>query len=73
MLITDPQKVQQEIEKFYSDLCKSDTLSSSENTLNSFLNSPDVQKLSQFDAQVCEGKLTVSPVVFQGVFQGMMD
>ena len=48
MLITDPQKVQQEIEKFYSDLCKSDTLSPSENTLNSFLNNPDVPKLSQF-------------------------
>ena len=60
VLITDPQKVQQEIEKFYSDLCKSDTLSPSENTLNSFLNNPDVPKLSQFDAQVCEGKLTVS-------------
>ena len=60
VLITDPQKVQQEIERFYSDLCKSDTLSPSENTLNSFLKNPDVPKLSQVDAQVCEGKLTVS-------------
>ena len=60
MLITDPQKVQQEIERFYSDLCKSDTLSPSENMLNSFLKNPDVPKLSQVDAQVCEGKLTVS-------------
>lgn len=57
---TDPQKVQQEIERFYSDLCKSDTLSPSENVLNSCLKNPDVQKLSQVDAQVCEGKLAVS-------------
>ena len=60
VLITDPQKVQQEIERFYSDLCKSDTLSPSENMLNSFLKNPDVPKLSQVDVQVCEGKLTVS-------------
>ena len=64
MLITDPQKVQQEIEKeierFHSDLCKTDTLSPSDNTLNSFLKNPDVPKLSQVDAQVCERKLTVS-------------
>jgi len=52
--------VQQEVERFYSDLCKSDTLSPSENMLNSFLKNPDVPKLSQVDAQVCEGKLTVS-------------
>ena len=57
---TDPPKVQQEVERFYSDLCKSDTLSPSENMLNSFLKNPDVPKLSQVDAQVCEGKLTVS-------------
>ena len=60
MLITDPQKVQQEIERFYSDLCKRDTLSPSENIRNSFLKNPDVPKLSQVDVQVCEGKLTVS-------------
>ena len=60
VLITDPRKVQQEIERFYSDLCKSDTLTPSENALNSFLKNPDVPKLSQVDAQVCEGKLTVS-------------
>ena len=46
VLITDPQKVQKEIERFYSDLCKSDTLSPSENMLNSFLKNPDVPKLS---------------------------
>ena len=28
--------------------------------LNSFLENPDVPKLSKVDAQVCEGKLTVS-------------
>ena len=48
--------MQQEIERFYSDLCKSDTPSTSENMLNSFLKNPDVPKLSQVDAQVCEGK-----------------
>ena len=52
--------MQQEIERFYSDLWKSDALSPSENMLNSFLKNPDVPKLSQVDAQVCEGKLTVS-------------
>lgn len=36
VLIKDPQKVQREIERFYSDLCKSNTLSPSENMLNSF-------------------------------------
>ena len=60
VLIADPQKVQQEIERFYSYLCKSDTLSPSENMLNYFLKNPDVPKLSRVDAQVCEGKLTVS-------------
>ena len=54
------KKCNKEIERFYSDLCKSDTLSPSENMLNSFLKNPDVPKLSQVDAQVCEGKLTVS-------------
>jgi len=33
-LITDPQKVRQEIERFYSDLCKSDTLSPPKDKLN---------------------------------------
>ena len=37
VLITEPQTVQREIERFYSDLCKSDTFSPSENMLNSFL------------------------------------
>lgn len=36
VLIKDPKKVQREIERFYSDLGKSNTLSPSENMLNSF-------------------------------------
>ena len=60
VLITDPKKVQQEIERFYSDLCRSDTLTPSENMLNFFLKNPNVPKLSQVDAQVCVGKSTVS-------------
>ena len=58
--ITVPQKVRQEIERFYSDLCKSDTLSPPKDMLTSFLKNPDIPKLSQLDAQVCEGKLTIS-------------
>ena len=59
-LITDPQKIRKEIESFYSDLCKNDTLSPPENILSSFLGNPDIPKLSESDAQVCEGKLTIS-------------
>ena len=59
-LITDPQKIRQEIESFYSDLCKNDTLSPPKTILTSFLGNPDIPKLSQSDAQVCEGKLTIS-------------
>ena len=59
-MITDPQKVRQEIERFYSDLYKSDTLSPPKDMLTSFLKNPDIPKLSQLDAQVCEGKLTIS-------------
>ena len=53
-------KVQQEIERFFSDLYKGDILSLYENMLNPFLENPDVLKLSQVDAQVCDGKRTVS-------------
>jgi len=59
-LITDPRKIRQEIERFYSDLCKSDTLSPPKDILTSFLRNPGIPKLSQLDAQVCEGKLTIS-------------
>ena len=39
---------------------KNDTLSPPENILSSFLGNPDIPKLSESDAQVCEGKLTIS-------------
>lgn len=52
--------MQQEIEIFFSDLYKGDIVSPSENMLNPFLKNPDVLKLSQVDAQVCDGKRTVS-------------
>ena len=48
-LITDPQKIRQEIESFYSDLCKSDILSPPKDVFTSFLSNPDTPKLSQLD------------------------
>ena len=48
-----------EIEKFYSDLYKADSLAPSDNSLTSFLETLEVPKLTTNDAQVCEGKLTV--------------
>ena len=54
-----PKKVLQEIQNFYSNLCKLDPLSPSEDTLNSLLNNPEMPKLSDNDVQICEGKLTV--------------
>ena len=59
VLITDPKKVLHEIQNFYSNLCKLDPLSPSEDTLNSLLNNPEMPKLSDNDVQICEGKLTV--------------
>jgi len=59
-LITDPRKIRQEIERFYSNLFKSDTLSPPIDVLTSFLRNPGIPKLSQLDAQVCEGKLIIS-------------
>ena len=55
-LITDPQKIRQEIESFYSDLCKNDTLLPPKTILTSFLENPDIPKLSQSDAQVLRRK-----------------
>ena len=37
VLVTDPNKVLYEIEKFYSDLYKADSLAPSDNSLTSFL------------------------------------
>ena len=59
VLITDPKTILQEIHNFYSNLCKQDPLSSSEDILNSFLNNPKILKLSGNGIRICDGKLTV--------------
>ena len=59
VLITYPKKIRQEIHNFYSNLCKRDPLSPSEDVLNSFLNNPKIPKLSDNDIRICDGKLTV--------------
>ena len=48
----------QEIQNCYSNLCKRDPLSPSEDTLNSFLNNPEMPEFSDNDVQIGEGKLT---------------
>ena len=60
ILITDPKKILQEIEKFYSDLYKADSLKPSDNLLNSFLANPEIPRLTAENAQACEGKLAVA-------------
>ena len=50
----------QEIERFYSDLYKADSLTPSENLLSSFLENPEIPRLTAENAQACEGKLTVA-------------
>ena len=50
----------QEIEKFYSDLYKADSLKPSENLKNSFLANPEMPRFTAENAQACEGKLTVA-------------
>ena len=59
VLITDPKKILHEIYNFYSNFCKRDPLSPSEDVLNSFLNNPKILKLSDNDIRICDGKLTV--------------
>ena len=59
VLITDPKKILQETCNFYSNLCKQDPLSPSEDILNSFLNNPKIPKLSDNDIRISDGKLTV--------------
>ena len=49
----------QEIQNFYSNLCKRDPLRPTEDMLNSFLNNSEIRKLTNNEAQICEGKLTV--------------
>ena len=58
-LVTDPKKVLLEIEKYYSNLSKSDLLTPSEDLLCSFLNHPRIPRLSVDQVQSCEGALTV--------------
>ena len=60
ILITGPKKILQEIEKFYSDLYKADSLKPSENLLNSFLANSEIQRLTAENAQACERKLTAA-------------
>ena len=60
ILITDPGKILQEIEKFYSDLYKAASVMPSENLLNSYLENPEIPKLTPENAEFCEGKLTVA-------------
>ena len=45
-LVTDPKKVLLEIEKYYSNLSKSDLITPSEDLLCSFLNHPRITRLS---------------------------
>ena len=59
ILITNPKEILQEIEKFYSDLYKADSLTPSENLLRSFLENPEIPRLAAENAQACEGKLMV--------------
>lgn len=59
VLITDPKKVLQEIQQFYSNICKGDPLRPSEEMLNSFLNNSGILKLTNNEACICDGKLTV--------------
>jgi len=49
-----------EIEKFYTDLYKDDSLTPSIDLLNSFLENPEIPRLTADDAQICEGKFTVA-------------
>ena len=54
-LVTDPKKVLLEIEKYYSNLSKSDLLTPSKDLLCSFLNHPRIPRLSVDQVQTCEG------------------
>jgi len=74
-LITNLKGILQEIEKFYSDLYKADSLTPSESLLNTFLLNPEIPRLTAENAQACEGKLTVaeclkSPQLFENKSPG---
>ena len=55
MLITDPKKILQEIQNFHSNLCKRDPLKD----VKLFLNNSEIPKLTDNEARICDGKLTV--------------
>ena len=59
-LNTDPRKIMAEVESYYTNLYKSEPLNLSANFLLSFLGNPGISKLSDEEATLCEGKLTVS-------------
>ena len=48
-----------EIEKSYSTLYKNDGLTPSTTLLDSFLENPEIPRLTAEDAHICEGKFTV--------------
>ena len=60
ILVTHPKDVLKEIEKYYSNLYKADSLASSEISRNAFLENPHIPKLTAVNAETCEGKLTVA-------------
>ena len=49
-----------EIEKFYTNLYKDDSLTPSIDLLNSFLENPEIPRLTADNALICEGKFTVA-------------
>ena len=44
----------------FTQTCKADSLTPSENLLSSFLENPEIPRLTAENAQACEGKLTVA-------------
>ena len=59
-LTSDPKKIMKELEGFYSSLYTKDNLKASDEVLNSFLRSQGIPRLSDEDAVVCEGRLTLT-------------
>ena len=59
VLITDPKRILQEIQTFYSNLCKRDPPRRSEDILNFFLNISEIPKVTNDEARICDGKLRV--------------
>lgn len=60
MVITDQKnKILQEIQNFYPNLCKCEPLRPSEGMLNSFFNNSGILKHTYNKARTCDEKLTV--------------